>query len=417
MRRDDTLLLNHEFLRERIRLLGLKHEWMSNRLLVHRRTVSRWVNGQTTRISRHNAERLVQLLECTQGELIRPDEFAPVGSNSAKRAALEELLHADLLSIAAPSGSWRMVETIIRANLYADMPVTLLGEVYNVLAVSLWRQARLHESRDAASRAIDIGKQIDNASIVTRALFTLGTVASLSGKHTAALEYYLRISEPGRDFAGVADLAAYRNNLAMVHRDRGELDKALPLISSAVELYESEHRWFNASIARHCRGIILTESGRWVAARSDLELAVDYARRSGSMLKVRRVDLFRADTLALTGRLEDAARIVRTHTDVFRSADFRDTQEHEIVARFFRLDGDYPKAREWLGRGHQATGPDSVERGFLLQEESRLCSVAGDVEAAARASELANQLFARTGIPGRSRVPPLAEYGSKPRNL
>ena len=61
--------LHSAWLRNRITELGLKQWWLAEQLLVDRKTVLRWVNGQVRTIQRDNAVALAAILGCRLDEL------------------------------------------------------------------------------------------------------------------------------------------------------------------------------------------------------------------------------------------------------------------------------------------------------------------------------------------------------------
>jgi len=411
VRRDDTLRVNQEYLNSRIRELDLKQSWIADRLLIHRRTVSRWMTGKTPRISRTNAAALVTLLECDPRRLFPIDETQPMDSIALKRAALEALLDEDLLHIASPRGKWQLVERIVRANLYADIPLDLLGRVYNVLSISLWRQGRFDEARDIAEKARDIGARIEDPRTEGKALFNLGTIASLQNEHAGARQHYEMIIQPEQAFPKERDLASYWNNVAMLYRDMAEFDRSFVLISSAVDLFERNCLLFNAAIAHHCRAIVLTETGRLAEALSDVDRAIELANRSDFKSGQQSIPLFKADVLLLSGEIESARALVDRHKDVIDTPGFRDIQEHEILARFYRVVGELDHAARFIRAGIERTGGKSLERGLLLQEKSRFHREAGVGAEARAAVDSANRLFQSTGLVKRTCAYPLPEYG------
>lgn len=126
-------LLNLAFTLDRLRELGLKQWWVADQIGVDRKTVGRWLAGQVKRLAPANLEALARVLSCAPEALALKDESDGFASRTEQEEAAQAIAAEKLLETLHPSHQWKLLESLIKATLQPDLPLPLLGQLYNQL--------------------------------------------------------------------------------------------------------------------------------------------------------------------------------------------------------------------------------------------------------------------------------------------
>ena len=96
----------------------------------------------------------------------------------------------------------------------------------NLLGVALFGLGRLDDATQALSKALDLANTAADLLLFARAANNLGAIANLQGRYDDALSYY-RLSIPAYQRVGNRrGIAETHHNIAVTHRDLGQLDQA-----------------------------------------------------------------------------------------------------------------------------------------------------------------------------------------------
>ena len=152
----DIRLLNVAFFTDRLRDLQIKQWWLADQIGVDKKTVARWLNGRVKRIDAENLRRAARLLKCTPEELILAEPVAAIATRTDLIVAARHIQRESLADTLAPSGNWQMLESLIRVVLRPDLPLVILGDLYNQLSVAMWRQSNIRRAEIYARRALEI---------------------------------------------------------------------------------------------------------------------------------------------------------------------------------------------------------------------------------------------------------------------
>ncbi len=411
MRRRETLPLHTHFLAQRVAELQMK-QWALARLVgVSRKTVSRWLTGRVTRIARHNAERLCEILGCRIEELTVSDALPLHATIIEQRAAADLLEEHDLVALLSPSGNWELAEGLIRATLHPDLPPAHQGRLLNLLSITAWRRGRFVEGRERAVQARRAGEEARDGGVQVKAAANLATIDSLTGRHAEALAGYQFCLEHADQFALPRDHAGVLTNISMVYRDFARFEESLHYQEEAIRVFTALDLPFNLAIAYLCLGVIATECGQWDRAAQALRSSRTHAEDARYALHLTVLPFYEADVAALQGDLETAAGHLATGLMGIADEVHYDPACHEIAARIARLRRDLEEAEAQLEAGMARARDLLPARALLLQERARLADAREDRAGARRACEEANRIFRETGLEARIMPAPLAEYG------
>jgi DNA-binding Xre family transcriptional regulator len=191
----DARMLNVAFFADRLRNLQLKQWWLAEQIGVDRKTVTRWLSGRVKSIRPENLSQVARALKCRAEDLVLPDGVEALATRAEQVAAARLIQQECLLDTLEPSGGWRMLESLIRAVLRPDLPLPVLGELYNQLSTSAWRQSNLARGEIYATRGLEIGLRCRSKSVIAAATLNLATLAAFRGRLGESLEGRYRDAE------------------------------------------------------------------------------------------------------------------------------------------------------------------------------------------------------------------------------
>jgi tetratricopeptide (TPR) repeat protein len=411
VQRSDTVRLNTHFVVGRVEVLGLKQWWLARVIGVDRKTVNRWLMGKVKRITRYNAEKLAEYLECTLEEIIIPDDAVVYATREERRAAAEMLRERDLLQILSPSDNWELAERLIKATMYPDLPLRELGRLYNLLSTAAWRQGNYGEATAHAERAMEIGERLGDRGIMHNAIYNVATVDSLLGRHARSLEGYEKCLEHPEYFDTKREHAKVLSNISMVYRDFAVFEKSFRSQVEAIRTFEGLDLVYNLAIAWTGLAVILTELGFFDEARASAGEAFRYADEAGFEKGAVTTAFYIADAVCLQGYPDEARPLVEGGLEGLKRYDVYDLACHEIAARVFRRAGEYKEAERQLEIGLRTAEDFPMLYAMMLQEGSRLANAKGIGAEEERLCRNADYMFEEMGLPARVRNGPVAEYG------
>jgi DNA-binding XRE family transcriptional regulator len=162
--KDLTLTLNSAWLRNRVAELGLKQWWLAEQVGVDKKTVIRWMHGHVRKVQPSNAAALASVLGCRVQDLELPRDAVDLATADDQRAAAALLATSTLLDKLGPVGEWDVIESLLKAVAVPDLPLNVLGTIYNRLSVACWRQDKLAEAEVYNRAAFDAAERCgDNA--------------------------------------------------------------------------------------------------------------------------------------------------------------------------------------------------------------------------------------------------------------
>jgi tetratricopeptide (TPR) repeat protein len=411
VQRSDTVRLNTHFVVRRVEVLGLKQWWLARVIGVDRKTVNRWLTGKVKRVTRYNAEKLAEYLECPLEEIIIPDEAVVYATREERRAAAELLRERDLLQILSPSDNWELAEKLIKAAMYPDLPLRELGRLYNLLSIAAWRQGNYGEATVHAERAVEIGERLRDRGILNNATCNIATVDSFLGRHTRSLKGYEKCLAHPEYFDTTRDHAKVLSNVSMVYRDFAMFERSFGSQVEAIRMFEALDLAYNLAIAWTGMAVILTELGFFEEARASAGEALRYAEKTGFEKGTVTATFYVADAVCLEGALDEARPLVENGLEGLGVYDVYDVACHEIAARSFRRAGEYAEAARQLETGLSLAGDFPMLYAMMLQEGARLANAKGVGAEEERLRRDANDMFREMGLEARVRNGPVVEYG------
>lgn len=402
-RNADDCIIDAGAIRTLIARHGLKQWWIADQLRVHRKTVSRWVNGAVRRTSYDTIVALAALLRASVDEITIDGEADRFASVQDQKAAAGLLRRSELLDRLGPIGEWETIEKLLRTALVPGLSADTSGDLLNKLSIAAWRQGKIALAADYARKAASLAEEAGDEGALISARLNLANIASWRGEIPRALYLYRQcIETPGR--LEPRRHAGALSNYAAVLWEAGEISGAIPPMTRAIEIYEQTGRPMNLSIAHAQMAMIRLEQEKLEVADAHIRRSANYAEAGEYRRGVCFAILLRAELDGAAGRLEPARQRVRQGLDGFVALDILEGRNFEIAARALRRVGELEEAEALVEQGLAAARGFAMEQGALELERGRILLASG-VRARTRAGAAfrrARALYAACGAPRRA---------------
>ena len=234
-----------------------------------------------------------------------------------------------------------------------NLPRKLLGNLYNLLSITAWRQGDYPEGLRRASRAREIGEATGDPSVVVKAVLNLATIHSMIGPADKALqEFQFCLAHP-KHFDTQRDHGATLSNIAWLYRDAVNFSAALKAQKASIRIFERLKFDFNLGISWCAMGAYFIELGRLDEALEALNKARSYSQRARCDYGVICDDLYVADIDGLSGRSSKAIEVVERRMPELLKYESIDLFCLEIAARQHRLAGRMRASHRYIGEGDE----------------------------------------------------------------
>ena len=306
MSKEEQVLLDLVFFDNRFRELELKQWWLAEEIGVDRKTIGRWLTGQTKRIRKDNLKKLSEILECVEDDLILKDEASQFASINEQKAAAKLIEQENLLEILTPTGKWPLLEGLIKASMEPHLPLSLLGQLYNFLCIAAWRQSDLEKAEAYLVKAKEMASKTSHQSVIARTKLNEATLASFRGNIKESIDGYQYCIDHQKYLDEPGVLASALSNIACVYHEYGDFDKALAYQLQAIEEFTKQEKPLNLSIAYIGLCDVHLELGQLDEAWAACEKSLEMAKSSQMQRGLGDCDLFFSLILSKKGKFEEA---------------------------------------------------------------------------------------------------------------
>jgi plasmid maintenance system antidote protein VapI len=359
-----TIALNSAWLRNRIAELGLKQWWLAEQLGVDKKTVTRWLHGHVRALQAANAHALADVLGCSVAELTRPRDAVDLASPQDQRAAAALLATSTLVDKLGPVGEWDVIERVVKAVAVPDLPLHVLGTLYNRLCEACWRQDKLDEAEAVNRAALDVARRCGDHTLLAQALCSQANLLYWRGDAIAAIARY-REGLALQRYLAPRTLGALCSNLGAALYESGDWHAGEEALNAALAQFRIDATPTNLSIAHgHLAMLALlrddliaatehNETARAQALRDDYRRGLALARRLDAEIAAHHGE----DALALQA-LDDARA-------AYAALGIREAANVEAEARVLCLLGCADEARELLRDALPLAAPFPLEAARL----------------------------------------------------
>jgi DNA-binding Xre family transcriptional regulator len=157
----NTELLDRDKLKTLINDMSIKHAWLASEIRISERTLTRWINGDVTRVRISNLKKLAVALGCETNTLIARSETESYPSHVNRAILVNELHNDSLLYELLMSSKIKLAIALIKSTFHSRLPLSVLGDFH----VKLGYASLIHRKFKSAI------KQFDKAGLKARSAY------------------------------------------------------------------------------------------------------------------------------------------------------------------------------------------------------------------------------------------------------
>jgi len=343
---DAAIPLNSAWLRNRVAELGLTQWWLAEQLGVDKRTVIRWLHGHVRTVQPANARALAQVLGCSVYQLTLPRDTVDLANAQDQRAAAALLATSSLIDKLGPIGEWDVIESLVKAVAVPDLPLHVLGTLYNRLCEACWRQDKLDEAEAINRAALEVARRCGDRALLAGALSHAANLLYWRGDAARAIAGY-RECLALHPYLEARAIGAIHSNLGAALYETGDHDGGEAELQAALARFRFDGTPMNRSIA-------LGHLAKLALQRGELDLAAER---------------------------NDAARVHAAQGDYRRGLALAHRVDAEIAAQR----DDEARALHFLAEARAAYAALGIREAENLEAEARVLARFGLCEDAAQA--------------------------------
>jgi tetratricopeptide (TPR) repeat protein len=346
--------LNHVFLKNRITELGIKQWWLAEQVGVDRKTVIRWIQGQVRSIQQENAKELAKILSCDVSQLTVANGVDQFATPQDQKQAASLLVSSSLVDKLGPIGEWNVIESLLKATVVPNLPLNVLGDLYNQLTIASWRQNKIDQAAEYNAKSEEIALKTGDKELSASALLSKANIYSWRGQTAKAIATYRECLSMEK-FIEPRALGSINSNLGTVLYESGELVEGEQIIKKSIEIFEDAGNPTNLSIA-HCHlAMILLQKKVIDLSEHEAKVSIRYAdeneyRRGQQMGK-----LILAEVEATRGNKQAALDLVESALAGFSKLGIREGLNFEYAGRVNRIVGNFNQSIKYLSEGIAAS--------------------------------------------------------------
>ena len=153
MNTNKTEILDRNKLKYLINDMSIKHVWLASQIKVSEKTLTRWINGDVTRIRVGNLKKLAEALNCEIKVLIASSEIDVYSSLKNRDVLVNELYNDSLLYELLVSSKIKLAISLIKSTLHSKLPSAILASFYIKLGYASLIHRKLKTAKKYFSKA------------------------------------------------------------------------------------------------------------------------------------------------------------------------------------------------------------------------------------------------------------------------
>jgi tetratricopeptide (TPR) repeat protein len=229
----NTELLDRDKLKTLINDMSIKHAWLASEIRISERTLTRWINGDVTRVRISNLKKLAVALGCETNTLIARSETESYPSHVNRAILVNELHNDSLLYELLMSSKIKLAIALIKSTFHSRLPLSVLGDFH----VKLGYASLIHRKFKSAI------KQFDKAGLKARSAYDNQLIFSVNlglaithffDDNYSECQSFLNLCEATLSFSG-HEKAHFYCTSALFYIHSGQLEKAIDATDNCIE--------------------------------------------------------------------------------------------------------------------------------------------------------------------------------------
>ncbi len=393
MKPRQTHVLNLVSLEDQLREQDLKIWWVAETIGVNRKTVSRWLNGQVRRISARNLAALADCLQCRPPDLVLSDASDQLASNADQTRAARSIIDENLLATLAPAGKWSLLEHVIKATMQPNLPLPLLGRLYNYLSIAAWRQSKIETALGYAEKAMELADKLQSKSIKVNASYNIALIYSLQGRIGDSLRLNHYCLQHHRFLDETVPLGGILCNTGIAYHEFGDFDRAVAYFNQSIDALQRSKEPMRRSIAWCALGLVYSETGQLESAAEALTISLKQAEAGGYLRGIHACHVYLAEIYARQQELARARQSYSKGMAGFAAIELQESHNSLVGAVLERCAGNLPKAFRHINDGLELAKPFPIQQAALLTEQAGLFRIQHNELAAKAALVKAREIY------------------------
>lgn len=225
MNNTKTEILNREELRSQISDNSIKHLWLASQIGVSEKTLSRWVNGDVTRIRNNNLNKLAGALGCERAQLVAKSEIDLYPSPKNRSVLANELNNDSLLNELLVSSKIKLAISLIKSTFHSTLPNAIMSNFYTKLGYASLIQRKQKAAKKYFDKGLSKAKSVNSNQLIFSAHLGLAITLFFDCEYKKCLGYLARC-ESNLEFAG-QEKAHFYNTFSLYYLYCGDFDSCI----------------------------------------------------------------------------------------------------------------------------------------------------------------------------------------------
>ena len=280
------------------------------------------------------------------------------------------LVKSSLIDKLGPIGEWNVIESLLKATVVPNLPLNVLGELYDLLTTASWRQSKIDQAAEYNAKSEEIAQKTGDQELLASVLLSKANILSWRGQTAKAIATY-RDCLSLEKFVERRVLGSINSNLGAVLYESGDLTGGESFIRTAIEIFNDSGQPTNRSVA-HCHlAMILLQKDQLDPAAHEAQVSIRYAdeddyRRGQQMGK-----LIIAEVAARRSQKQEALELLASALDGFAKLGIHEGLHFEYAGRVQRLVGNFDQAASDLKEGIALSQAFPIALAALKAEQAR----------------------------------------------
>ena len=317
---------------------------------VDRKTVLRWIQGQVKSIQVENAERLATILNCRIEDLRVADGELLFASAEDQKIAAAALLKSSVMYKLGAVGEWDIIESLLKATIIPNLPLNILGELYNRLTIASWRQSKMDQSEVFNQRTLEIALKTKDQVLLASAMLSKANLFSWRGQTLDSIAIYrecLKIEK----YLEPRLLGSIHSNLGGVLFEAGHLDEGLIEVKKSLVHFKLSGKPINLSIAHTHLALIYLQQNQIDHSFAEVQKLTHYATQDDYRRGLHFGKLISGEIEARKGNFSASASLTDEGLRKFSEMGIDEGLNYEIAGRTYRLQNALAVAESLIAKG------------------------------------------------------------------
>lgn len=228
-----TELLNRQQLVSLIDKKSIKHAWLAQSIQVTEKTLTRWINGDVTRVRQGNLRKLAQALNCDVKTLIASSETEQYPSEKSRAVLVNELYTDSLLYELIIGNKVKLAIALIKSTFHSMLPSAIAASFYTKLGYA----ALIHRKHKTAKKHFNKAAAKSNIALLPEVQFSVNLAFAIlyfmECDYCRCLEYLERCD--GLKAHAGQELAHFYNTYALYHLYKANFERSFSYAQQCID--------------------------------------------------------------------------------------------------------------------------------------------------------------------------------------